>query len=179
MSDKKEKVQHPHHTIRYRKITKTGLNDFSDFVKSDMTKRNHYDFKDINKNTNNFSNIMIENINRIYAPVIEKRVRSLVRAPWINTKILHAQRTRDTLKQQKFFQEYKIWQNKCVNMVRRAKQKHYETAIKGAKGNTVKLCKHINSFKQSKPVTLPKILSINNEIITEQDRILEELKKFL
>ena len=62
-------------------------------------------------------------------------------------------------------------------MVRRAKQKHYETAIKSAKGNTVKLWKHINSFKQSKPVTLPKILSINNEIITEQDRILEELNK--
>ena len=53
MSDKKEKVQHPHHTIRYRKIIKTGLNDFSDSVKSDMTKRNHYDFKDINENTNN------------------------------------------------------------------------------------------------------------------------------
>ena len=34
MSDKKEKVQHPHHTICYRKITKTGLNDFSDSVKS-------------------------------------------------------------------------------------------------------------------------------------------------
>ena len=68
---------------------------------------------------------------------------------------------RNHYKKKKNYTEYKMYRNKCVNLIRTAKQDHYSTVIRLAEGQTTKLWRYINSFKKSKGNILPKILSLN------------------
>ena len=70
-----------------------------------------------------------------------------------------------------------MYRNKCVNLIRTAKQDHYSTVIRLAEGQTTKLWRYINSFKKSKGNILPKILSLNGENILDKTIISEELNK--
>ena len=100
--------------------------------------------KDVNFLTQVFNNIMHNNINR-FAPVFEKRVKTTICVPWLNSDIKTAMSHRDTLRKSHNYLEFKRWRNMCVSKIKIAKQQHYNSIIQKTKGNTIKLWKHINS----------------------------------
>ena len=88
-----------------------------------------------------------------------------------------AMNLRNYYKKKKNYTEYKMYRNKCVNLIRTAKHDHYSTIIRLAEGQTTKLWRYINSFKKSKGNILPKSLSLNGENLLDKTIISEELNK--
>ena len=68
-----------------------------------------------------------------HAPLRRKRVQHPTLPQWLSTDIIKAMKTRDKLKKDKKFDDYKRHRNKVTNLVRAAKKAYFEKLINHSK----------------------------------------------
>ena len=68
-----------------------------------------------------------------HAPLRRKRVKHPTMPPWLSTDIINAMSSRDKLKKEKRFLEYKTMRNKVKSMVRQAKKSLFDRLVKNSK----------------------------------------------
>ena len=64
-----------------------------------------------------------------HAPLRRKRVKHPTLPQWLSPDIITAMKTRDKLKKEKKFEDYKRQRNKVTNLVRAAKKAYFEKLI--------------------------------------------------
>ena len=76
---------------------------------------------------------------------------------------------RDHMKLSGNIVKYQKLRNKCVNVIRAIKQKHYELLLLNAKGNCKKLWSHIHGLTKEPKTTIPKTRCESNTIILDKN----------
>ena len=85
---------------------------------------------------------------------------------------------RDQYKANNDFINYKLAHNKCVTMIREAKQIYPRTCIEKSKGDSSKLWKHLNHLAPTDPKSTPTCLKENNVNLTRSTDICECLNDY-
>ena len=80
-----------------------------------------------------------------HAPLRRKRVKHPTLPQWLSTDIITAMKTRDKLKKEKKFDDYKKYRSKVTNLVQAAKKAYYEKLINHNK-DTSALWKAMNEI---------------------------------
>ena len=85
-----------------------------------------------------------------HLPIITKKVKHSNPASWMNEEIRYAMHTRDFLKRVNCHDQYRVWRNKVVKLVKQAKQKFYVHVIETNKSNPTVLWKHLKILRPDK-----------------------------
>lgn len=111
-------------------------------------------------------------------PITTKRVKRARQPDWISEEIKDGIHTRDFHKRKGNFQEYKVWRNKVVKMVREAKSKFYTNAIESHKRNPTVLWKHLKGVCPDNQHTLPNMLEEGGKIVLDPEDIANSFNKY-
>ena len=115
-----------------------------------------------------------------YAPVRQRRVKSLHLPEWYTPEIGQSRETRDKLKHSNNWTEYKRFRNKTSKLNKTAKRKHFTDSIENSK-DTKLIWKHlrtINDPASTKNRILPDELEVNNETISDLRQIAAKLNDY-
>ena len=120
-----------HKTIRYRSFSKFNENDF-------INDLSQIDFNIIETiaDPNTSLELMYDMLNNLltqHAPITIKRVKRHQQPGWYTDEIKQARITRDKYKHKKDWDQYKMWRNKCISIVRNSKRSFFSNAIKDKK----------------------------------------------
>lgn len=113
-----------------------------------------------------------------HMPIIHKRVKRIRQPKWMNEEIKHAIHTRDFLKKTKSLTGYRIWRNKVVCLIKKAKREFYVEAIIANKKNPTVLWKHLKGLCPDKQRNTPNILQTENKTITDAEEIANALNTY-
>ena len=145
--------KHQHISIKYRSFKNFDCEKFQEDLNCypwsimDM-------FDDVNDALDTFQRAFMEIVDK-HAPEKEKRVKRQWQPGWMNDEILESMRNRDYHKKKNNTDLYKIWRNKCVNQIRKAKSDYYADLVKAGQGDTRKLWSYMKELNPKTPSSLP------------------------
>ncbi len=94
---------------------------------------------------------LVESIVNQHLPWKEKWVKYDRQQEWMTDHILQAISTRDKYVKDKDFENYKLWQNKVVSLIRNSKREYYIHMIEQSKGDSKRFWAYINKLNPSLP----------------------------
>ena len=174
------KISKPNHiTTSYRCFKKFDeglfLTDLSRCIEHFKTDRNTID-----DDFSAWHSVIIQCIDK-HAPIKLKRVKSSRLPAWYVPEIGEARKLRDKHKHNNEWSEYKKYRNKTRTLIRNAKCKHFTNSSETSK-STSSIWKHlsaVNKGSTSNSSNLPDELLINNEHISDSNKVASKLNEYL
>ena len=93
---------------------------------------------------------------------------------WMNSDIREAMRCRDRYKEKGDFTNYRIWRNKVVMLIKKAKKNLYVKTLNENKKNPSKLWKCMKEVCPDEQQNSPNMLKVENEVITDIGEIVNK-----
>ena len=152
-----------HKVITYRKLKFVDYRVVISNIKKELSCNKSFN---VNSELAKINDVIGRNYNKC-SPLITERVRSINNIPWITERVRKAMRIRDTFKILGNTEYYRLWRNKCVNILRQNKKEHFKDLIESAKGSMKKLWTHINKLSKDTKINSPKTLKMNGIMITD------------
>ena len=165
-------------TTTYRCFRQFNKSSFLSDLKSDLESFAVYN-RYVDEALNLLFLIIRHHLNR-HAPLKTRRVKSKRLPEWLTPDILNARRMRDTFKRAKNWQEYKKLRNVTLDLICKAKKKHFSESIASQKDMKT-IWKHFRSFKNKNNCstnTLPEELIIDDELYTDSKDVAARLNEF-
>ena len=75
----------------------------------------------------------------VKAPVKQRRVQSVQQPVWFNKEIANCISKRNNFKHKGDTSNYRLYRNRCANLIKMAKINYYQQTLKSAKGNSKKV----------------------------------------
>lgn len=116
-----------HNTIRYRSFKNFNEAKFNEDLESipwDVIKV----FDNVDDALDAWYSLFSDVINK-HVPLKQHRVKNVNQPNWLTPEIIDSIKTRDRFKALGDLNQYKIWRNKVVNLIRRSKKSNYENLI--------------------------------------------------
>lgn len=89
---------------------------------------------------------MLSDVFDQHAPWKERRVKLPLQPEWISDDIQQQMKTRDNFLRQKDQSNHKLWRNKVVSMIRKAKMDYYINIINRSKNNSKDMWKYFREL---------------------------------
>ena len=119
--------KHGHTTIKYRSYKDIDEKPFlSDLAVVPWSVIEQFD--DVDDALDAWEKLFMEVVN-MHASLRERRVKRPRQHGWLTEEITDARDKRDSLKQSRYFPNYKLWRNKVVRMLKEAKAGYYINLI--------------------------------------------------
>ena len=163
-----------HKDINYRSDHKLNLVSF-------LQDLNEIDWslcrdKNVNRAISYFNDKFLNTMNR-HAPMKHKRVKYEIQPVWFSSEIKEAIDKRNKCKKNKDTENYRIWRNQVVKLIKQGKSNYYKHAIIDNKGNTSKMWRYMNDMIGKKRTRSPNTLQIGKEMITDQHEVVEQFNQ--
>jgi len=111
-------------------------------------------FDNVNDVLSTWHSMLMDILNK-HAPMKEKRVKRKWQPGWMTDEIIECMKTRDYHKKKNEDQLYRTWRNKCVNLIRSAKQTYYAQLVENCHGDTRKLWGYMKELSPAPASNLP------------------------
>ncbi len=187
VSIKKLKPLIQKHDIYKRNHNKLNSDEFKHDLGLMIEQLGNESDSDVNEKFNKFNQGLTKLINQ-HAPLqkLSLRQTKLSQKPWLTFGILKSIQIKNKLyrklcrckfKNEELLVLYKTYRNKITHLKERSKQNYFHKLLFDNKGDIKRTWKVINTVinKRKDAIDLPNKLEINNEIITNSNKILDEL----
>ncbi|MEW8548507.1 MAG: reverse transcriptase family protein, partial [Candidatus Thiodiazotropha sp.] len=137
-----------HHTIKYRSFKHFDESKFNEDLNSipwDVIKV----FDNVNDALDTWYSLFSEVIDK-HVPLKQHRVKHVNQPMWLTSEVIESIKTRDRFKALGNTDQYKIWRNKVVNLIRKSKKSHYQNLIEEGKNQPTTIWKIFNEFGAGK-----------------------------
>ena len=163
-----------HKDINYRSDHKLNLVSF-------LQDLNEIDWslcrdKNVNRAISYFNHKFLNTMNR-HAPMKHKLVKYEIQPVWFSSEIKEAIVKRNKCKKNKDTENYRIWRNQVVKLIKQGKSNYYKHAIIDSKGNTSKMWRYMSDMIGKKRTPSPNTLQIGEEMITDQHEVVEQFNQ--
>ena len=126
--------KHGHTTITYRSYKNFDEKSFlADLAVVPWSVIEQFD--DVDDALDTWEKLFMDVVNT-HAPLRERRVKRPRQPGWLTDEITEAMDKRDSLKQSRYFPNYKLWRNKVVRMLKEAKADYYINLIEENRRDT-------------------------------------------
>ncbi len=110
---------------------------------------------------------LLDDVLNGHIPWREKRVKRLKQPDWMSEDILKAISTRDKLDRVQDNENYKIWHNKVLQMIRKSKRDYYISIIEQCVSDSSKFLQYLRELDPKSTVPPPPKLKEGEEDITD------------
>lgn len=120
-----------HHTIKYRSFKNFNETKFIEDLKSvpwDIIKI----FDNVDDALEAWYSLFKDAVDK-HAPLKQHRVKNINQPDWLTPEIIDSIKIRDRYKSLGNDDQYKIWRNKVIRLIRQSKKAHYQTLIEEGK----------------------------------------------
>ena len=170
------------HSNRHKAIT---YRSFKNFDKSSFLHDIYgvnFDILETISDTNLFLDKLYYMLNCVldkHAPLKCKRVKRLQQPGWYTDEVKQARITRDMYRSHKNWDQYKIWRNKCVSIIKKTKKSFFNNSVKDKKDAKF-LWKNIKlvSNENEQCISVPNTLKINDTITEGMQNIADALNDY-
>ena len=126
-------------------------------------------------------NIMYDILNSLlakHAPLKSKRVKRIQQPGWYSDEVKQARNKRDHFKACQDWDQYKIWRNKCISIIRKSKKSFFNDAVKSKKDSKL-LWQNIKTLSNdtNQPSTLPNSLLLGKQVIEGKQQVADALNR--
>lgn len=121
---------------------------------------------------------MLEGVIDEHAPWREKRVKLEKQPDWMSEDILNAINTRDKYVKVKDFENYKIWRNNVVSLIRNAKRDYYINLIECSKSDSRQFWQYIREIDPKSKSPDPPTLNDGDSELSDPDEIAAAFNTF-
>lgn len=128
-----------HHTIRYRSFKhfdETKFNEDLNAVPWDIIRV----FDNVDDALDTWYSLFTDVIDK-HVPLKQHRVKNINQPNWLTPEIIENIKTRDRYKSLGNSEQYKIWRNKVVNLIKKSKKAHYENLVEEGKNKPTTIWK--------------------------------------